>query len=147
MNARTDSVLGAHDTSRASAVSNVRWVALSQFGRAAVQLGSLVIFSRLLIPSDFGLFAMATVVTNFALLFRDLGTSAALIQRESLTDDLLNMVFTLNLASGFVVLALVSLASPVVAWGFGEPRLRDVLLAVSVWLYSNEGAGSVRSRR
>jgi PST family polysaccharide transporter len=113
-------------------VSNVRWVALSQFGRAAVQLGSLVIFSRLLIPSDFGLFAMATVVTNFALLFRDLGTSAALIQREKLTDDLLNMVFTLNLASGLVVLALVSLASPVVAWGFGEPRLRDVLLAVSV---------------
>jgi O-antigen/teichoic acid export membrane protein len=132
MNARMDPALGAHDRSRASAVSNVRWVALSQFGRVAIQLGSLVVFSRLLTPSDFGLFAMAAVVTNFAMLFRDMGTSAALIQRETLTRDLLNTVFTLNLASGFIAFALVSLASPMVAWGFAEPRLRYLLLAVSV---------------
>ncbi len=79
MNARVDRALGTHDTSRVSAVSNVRWVALSQFGRAAIQFASLAVFSRLLTPADFGLFAMAAVVTNFALLFRDMGTSAALI--------------------------------------------------------------------
>ncbi len=42
------------------------------------------------------------------------------------------MVFTVNLASGFAALALVSAASPIAAWSFGEPRLRDVLLAVSI---------------
>lgn len=62
-----------------SAASNVRWVGITQAGRVGIQLVSVIIFSRLLAPSDFGLMAMAAVVMNFGGLFRDMGTSAALI--------------------------------------------------------------------
>ena len=39
------------------------------------------------------LMAMALVVVNLGILLRDLGTSAALIQRKDLTESLINTVF------------------------------------------------------
>jgi hypothetical protein len=50
--------------------------------KIGVQLLNIVVLARLIPPSEYGLMAMALVVTNFATLVRDLGTSAAIIQRR-----------------------------------------------------------------
>ena len=44
--------------------------------RQAMVFGTTLLLARLLPPSDFGLFGMATVVTGFALLFKDMGTGS-----------------------------------------------------------------------
>ncbi|MGL4688623.1 MAG: oligosaccharide flippase family protein, partial [Leuconostoc mesenteroides] len=54
--------------------SNLKWVALSKVIQIALQLISLTVLTHLLAPSEYGLMAMATVVTNFTLIVRDLGT-------------------------------------------------------------------------
>jgi O-antigen/teichoic acid export membrane protein len=117
---------------RASAASNVRWVGITQAGRVGIQLVSVVVFSRLLAPSDYGLMAMAAVVINFGGLFRDMGTSAALIQRKDLAPDLLDTVFWLNVILGLVVGIFVAILAPVAAWVFSADALTAVLLALSV---------------
>ena len=55
---------------------NIGGVFIASFG--------VVILARLLSPSDFGIVAMASVVTGFAHIFRDFGTVAAVIQRREL---------------------------------------------------------------
>ncbi|WP_267285539.1 oligosaccharide flippase family protein [Klebsiella pneumoniae] len=50
---------------------------------------------------------MALVVVNLGILLRDLGTSAALIQRKDLTESLINTVFWLNLLMGLTLFVLV----------------------------------------
>ena len=80
-----------------------------------VQFVGVAIFSRLLRPSDFGLLAMATVVTNFAMLLRDMGTSAALVQRDKLTDELVDTVFWANVAFGLALAVVVAGTSTFVA--------------------------------
>lgn len=116
----------------ASAVSNVRWVATSQIARVVIQLVSISIFARLLPTSDFGLLAMATIVTNFAFLIRDMGTAAALVQKGELTDELLDTVFWSNVLFGLVSGAMVALGSPLIAMVFHEPALQKVLLLLAV---------------
>ncbi len=67
-----------------SAFSNARWVGTIQAARVGVQLLSLLVLSRLLSPADFGLIAMSFAITNFAMLVRDLGTGAAIVQNATL---------------------------------------------------------------
>lgn len=76
--------------------------------------------------------AMATVATNFASIISNMGTTAALIQKDELTDELRNTVFWLNIAFGFSTAGLLALVSPIIAWAFGEPALQRVLLLLSI---------------
>jgi len=115
-----------------SAVSNVQWAATSQIGRVGIQLVSLVILARLLPASDFGLLAMANIVTNFAMIIRDMGTGAAVIQRTTLSEELLDTVFWSNAAFGVIAGTLVALGSPLIAWAFREPALGSILLLLAV---------------
>lgn len=112
--------------------SNARWVALSQGGRVAIQLGGLIILARLLPPADYGLMAMATVVTNFALLLRDLGTSAAIVQRNDLRTETITTAFWLNISIGVLLALILFVFSSAIAVRFGDGALAPVLCALSI---------------
>ena len=75
---------------------------------------------------------MASVVVNFAGLFRDMGTSAAVIHHQNLDDKLLDTVFWFNAAVGMVLLAAVVVLAVPTAMAFNQPQLRGVLMALSV---------------
>ncbi len=100
--------------------------------RLVLQVATFIALSRLLPPHDFGLFSMCSVVANFVLLFRDLGTSAALVQRKEINPLILHSVFWLNAGFGLMVtVALVALSSPV-SMIFHEPMLLSILPALSL---------------
>lgn len=63
-----------------SARSNARWIGAIEVFRVAVQLVGLLLLSRLLSREDFGLGAMASIVTNLANLLRDMGTAAVVVR-------------------------------------------------------------------
>jgi PST family polysaccharide transporter len=114
------------------ALSNARWVGISQASRQILQFASVAILSRLLPSADFGLMAMAVVVSNLGILFRDLGTAAALVQKREITDELIDTVFWLNVAFGVIVGGLVLVLSPVAAHLFHAPALTGILACLSV---------------
>lgn len=107
--------------------NNTKWVSLSQFGRILIQLLSLTILTRLIPPADYGLMALGTVVMNFVLIVRDLGTASAIIQRKELDSDILNSVFWLNIIMGLVLFLLVNLLTPFLIVFFSNPKLESVL--------------------
>lgn len=115
-----------------SAMSNARWLTLAQAARIVLQLVSLVILSRLLPPSEYGLLAMATVAMNFAYLLRDMGTAAAIVQKEDLTEHTKNTVFWLNVGMGVLLAVVLSALSPVLATYFRSERLAPVLCLLSL---------------
>jgi O-antigen/teichoic acid export membrane protein len=114
------------------AVSGVLWSGISQGGRVLTQTAALVVLSRLLPPADFGLLAMAGVVTTFVTLLRDMGTASAVIQRQVLEDGLLDTVFWFNVILGITLGILVVLLAIPIAATFREPRLADVLVALAI---------------
>ncbi|MEH8204264.1 MOP flippase family protein [Aeromonas veronii] len=115
-----------------SLTSNVKWVALSKAVQICLQLISLTVLTRLLAPSEYGLMAMATVVTNFTLIVRDLGTAAAIIQRKELDQVIKSTVFWLNIMMGASIALVIFISSPLIAYSFNEPALTPLLLWLSL---------------
>ncbi|MET0216379.1 MAG: MOP flippase family protein [Burkholderiales bacterium] len=117
---------------RTSAVSNARWIAISQVVSIGVQLVSLVWLSRLLTPADYGLVAMALVVTNFANLVRDMGTGLALIQKEDLNEETILTSFWFTVGLGAVLGILVAGLAPLMVLAFKAPGVTGILLVLAV---------------
>ena len=112
--------------------AGLKWTAFSQFVRQFLQWSTTAILARLLYPSDYGLLAMAVVVTNFIQIFKGLGTSAAVIQRQSISENLLSSIFWLNLLFGLLATIIVFALSPIIALFFQEPRLTEILRVLSL---------------
>jgi len=113
-------------------MGNAQWVAIAQVGKIALQLISMATLARLLNAQQYGVMAMATVVTNFALLMRDLGTGAAVVQSRNLSDKLLDSVFWLNLSMGVAVALILWVGAIPMAHLFGSAELPPVLWALAV---------------
>lgn len=98
----------------------------------ALRMGSTVVLARLLSPEDYGLIGMATVIIGFVELFKDLGLSAATVQKAEINHQQVSTLFWINLiVSWIITLAVVGLA-PVVAWFYNEPRLSGITLALAI---------------
>lgn len=93
---------------------------------------STLILARLLVPSDFGLIAMATAIGGMLDLLGAFSFDMALIQNSKAERRHYDTVWTFNLLFGIACgFALIALAS-VVAEFYREPRLEDVMYFLSL---------------
>lgn len=115
-----------------SIINNVKWVSLSQFVKIICQLLGMVIFSRFLSPTEFGVMSMTLVVSNFVNIVRDMGFSAAIIQRDKLTTKFLNTIFYFNAFVGVVLFVIIFSSSGIVASFFKEPELIGTLKVIAL---------------
>src|SRR5579885_2097508 len=112
-------------------IASVRWSVLSQVVRLFTRTGTMIVLTRLIAPREFGLMSMAAVFTGFLDLFTELGTTSALIQKDTLTPRLLSTTFWANIAFGFLAGGATFATAPLVAAFYGQPRLVPVLELLS----------------
>jgi len=122
--------------------SSARWLAAAQVGKIVLQLLSMAILARLLSPSHYGVMALAYMVINFASLFRDLGTSAAIIQSRQLSDELKTSVFWLSSMLGLLLFALLALLAHPLALYYAAPDL-DWVLALGALSFPIAGSTAI----
>ncbi|HEY5984207.1 MAG TPA: MOP flippase family protein [Anaerolineales bacterium] len=122
--------------------SGVKWSAASQIGRQLAQLLSATVLARLLDPTDFGLLAMAFVVTGLVGLFKDLGTAAAVVQKKDLGDTLLSSIFWLNVLLGVGATIMLVVGAPLAGLVYNEPGVVIVLRILAAG-FAVSGAGTV----
>jgi O-antigen/teichoic acid export membrane protein len=107
----------------------------------ALRLIYIVVVSRLLSPSEFGLVAMVTAVTGVYDLFRDGGLSAAAVQQVSVTEEQKSTLFWINMLIGVILSLLCLLTAPILVRFYNEPRLFWVTIALSSgFVFSAAGA-------
>jgi len=95
------------------------------------RLGSLMVLARVLSPGDFGLVAMVTALTGLLDVFRDVGLSAAAVQRTTITDDQMSTLFWINVLVGAVLSGIAVLCAPAIAHFYNEPRLVWITIAIA----------------
>ena len=102
-------------------------ILIAQWGRYALQLVSIVVLSWLLSPAEYGLVALGTAVTGFAVVLGDFGLSLAALQAERLSQEQKSALFWVNtLAGGLMAVVVALLAGPASEF-FGDDRLATVL--------------------
>lgn len=110
----------------------VATTAISQSIKLAIQIISVAALTRLLTPSDFGLVAMVTVATGLLSKFGDAGLSTATVQRSHITHAQTSNLFWLNILLGSILTAIMFMASPAIAWIYGEPALVNIAITTSI---------------
>jgi len=112
--------------------SGVKWNFASQGGQQITQLLTTIVLARLLVPADFGLLGMATVVIGLVSMFKDLGTAAAVIQAREPTGRLLSSVFWANVTFGCLGAGFLILIAPYVATFYHQPRMTAILRVLAL---------------
>jgi len=122
------------------AVKGIKWASASQLGRQVIQYTTTIILAALLTPSDFGLMAMAIVIIGFLEIFKDLGTAAAIIQNQNLSEESLSSIFWVNVGFGVFVAILIFLAAPLGAEFYNNSKVEDILRVLSIsFIFSSFG--------
>lgn len=108
-------------------VKSVRWSALEKAGQQGITFIVFAVLARFVAPEDFGLVAMALIITGFLQIFIDQGFSTAIIQQENLDDDFLSTAFWTNIGIGVVLSAVLIALKGLPAWLFEEPRVAELI--------------------
>jgi len=119
--------------SKTPTLTIVKSVAWNSFGNTfgiICTMASLVVMSRLLTPTDFGLFGIAMVVFLIAEGICN-GGGDALIQQENATKDHCDTMFTCATLVACFIFMLIYFSAPWIANVFGQPALTDLLRVLS----------------
>ena len=124
---------------RQAFLSGARWTLLARIGTQLVTWPITLLVVRLLEPGDYGLFAMALLVSGFITLFSELGLGVALVQAPTVTVEqqraAASLLLLLNAAMALAIIAV----APLVALVFKEPDVTLVMwvltaeLMVAAW--------------
>lgn len=106
---------------------------------------STLILARLLLPNDFGVFALASIIAGLADVLLDLGVHIALIQDPAPQREDYDTAWTLRIVQSALAAMLLLLLAQPLAGLLDEPRLAPLLpwLAVALLLGSLENIGVV----
>ena len=125
---------GNHDetplASRAMRAASWRFATMAV--SAGIQLSVGIVLARLLPPSDFGLVALAFVLSGFGQLLANLGIPNAVVQRGDLTERHIRAAFTISVILGILVAGVIWLGAPWSTLVFDEPELPKILRVYSV---------------
>lgn len=104
---------------------------LSQGLKFVITIAATSVMARLLTPQDYGLVGMVAFVTGFVSMYKDLGLSAATIQRSEISSEQISTLFWVNVLLSLGITLLTAAIAPLVAWFYGEPRLTWITVATA----------------
>jgi PST family polysaccharide transporter len=126
------------------ALRSMMWTGGGVAAETALQVLVVAVLARLLTPADFGVVAVALVMTGFVGIFGELGLVPALIQRERLETAHIRTAFTGSLALALVIGLALWILSPSLARFFAMPALAP-MIAVLGFSLTIKAWGSVPS--
>lgn len=118
------------------------WLTASYAIAKVSQLIAQIILARLLLPRDFGIWAIVLVVTTLTDLFQDQATAAVLIQRGLDDKKLVDAVYSLGINVSIGMFLTLALAGLPISWFFNEPVLFPLIVFVSLKFLINAGTGT-----
>lgn len=116
------------------AIKSLLWKFFEKTGVQVVQLVISVVLARLLMPEDYGVFAMIMVFIAIAQVFIHNGLPYALIRKVNSDELDANSVFYCNLAIAVVLYMILFFTSPYISSFYGMPELTLMLRILSLTL-------------
>lgn len=137
------------------ALRSIPWVFLSYVAKKVTTLGTTVALARLLVPSDFGIVAAATVSIGSLTVLSDLGVGGVFVVRDHVTIREKRTVLGVMLVMSATSSVGIAVAAPLVASFFGDDRivtpLRVLLISEVLggftWFYENVLTRELEFRR
>jgi O-antigen/teichoic acid export membrane protein len=115
-------------------VRGIGWLNVSSIIGKAFSYLIMLLLAKLLLPQDFGLFAIATLFISAMQLFTGLGLGQALIYNRDNVDTATNVIFYIAPFTGIILYMISFISAPFVAFFFNDPRVESILKILAVIL-------------
>ena len=120
-----------------SGASGGRVTVLAQLMRVGIQFASVVVLSRLLPASDFGLIVMVTAVISLSEILRDAGISTASLRARALSNRQASNLFWINSALGLALTLIIAASGPLLVHMYRQPELALITPALAPTMLLN----------
>jgi O-antigen/teichoic acid export membrane protein len=103
------------------------WSFAERYASLLITIGSTVVLSRLLTPTQVGIYSLCAAITTVAGILRDFGVSEYLIQEKDLNRDKIKAAFGVALLIAWSIALVIFLIRQPAAQFYGEPGVADVM--------------------
>ena len=127
-----DSIYIPMETVKKQLVSGALFIAVAKYSGVAINLLITAILARILVPEQFAIVAIASIVSNFFNLFCDFGFASAIIQRQDLTEKDHSNIFSCSGYLGIVLSAIFFCSSGLFAGIYDQEILGNIVRILSI---------------
>ena len=113
------------------ALRGVSWMTLLRGVTRGITFLRLAVLGRLLTPSQFGLFGIASLLLSLLEILTETGINVFLIQHKGHIKDYLDSAWVVSIIRGFVLGFLILVFAPILVYFFATPDAYSVLLLIS----------------
>jgi teichuronic acid exporter len=113
------------------------WTFIQQFGTQGINLLVSIILARLLLPGEFGLIGMITVLIGIGNIFINSGMSQSLMRTIDADEEDFSSIFFFNLIISFIVYLIIFSIAPFVAEFYNQEVLTSIIRVYSVTFILN----------
>ncbi len=114
------------------AFKGASWLALFKLASQLFSWMVTILVARLLIPDDYGLYAIAFIVTGYAGKFSQLGLGSAIIQKQHINNKELSSVFWFSFITSVLFAITCFPISYLTAYIFNDPRIIPLTQTASI---------------
>jgi teichuronic acid exporter len=120
----------------------LKWISLAKLVGQVISWGLTLVVLRFLLPADYGLMAIVSMIITVLASIAELGLGASLVQAPQLGRDDLGTVTGAVIVLDLCMGVLVAMLAPLAAWFYGEPRLM-LLIQVAALHFLFSAIGTV----
>lgn len=114
-----------------NAVKNLSWLTGFRLYHRGLTLLRTAILARLLLPQQFGIYGIGTLMLAFLEILTETGINAFLIQEEKSLKKYLNTAWVVSIFRGLITFVLIFTFSPFIADFFNNPDATLILRIIS----------------
>lgn len=115
-----------------STTSAIAWVSLFQLTQVILRTVINLILAKLLLPSEFGIIAIITVVSEVTLGIINMGMGAAIVQRKDLDEKHFTSAYFGNFIMAFLLTFIIFILAKPISDFYGIPELVRLIQLLSV---------------
>lgn len=115
------------NSDKAVAISGGFWTGISTAVTMLAAMARIMILTRFLEKSDFGLVSITNMVITLCLTFTDLGFASVIMYKQKFTDREFSSLFWIQFILFIIIFLVIWVSSPLIASFYEEPALSAIL--------------------
>lgn len=114
------------------AIRGVSWMGTLRVVIRSMTIVRIAILARLLTPSQFGLFGIASIVLAFVEVFTETGINVFLVQMKEEMETYVSPAWIISIFRGIVISSTILLLAPLIAFFFRSPDAVGIIRLIAI---------------
>lgn len=114
------------------AIKGISWMSIFRIITRALSFLKIAVLARVLTPSQFGVFGIASLALAFLEILTETGVNIILIQAKKDIKEYIDSAWVVSIIRGVIISIVIIISSPFIASFFKTPEALGILLLISI---------------